>query len=74
MSNVHIFRAPGQKATRFKTEFGVIKSAPRALRWCFNCDKRRWAKHLTVQVYYDGVYYFCSPGHGCKTPKDSSSG
>ena len=66
MTEMHIFRAAGQPATRFKTEFGVIKNKARALIYCRNCDKRRWAKHLSVQVYYDDVRFFCKPGHGCK--------
>jgi hypothetical protein len=69
MSNMHIFRAPDQPATKFKTEFGVIRNAPRSLAFCVNCHKRRWVKNMRVQVYYDGIRYFCSPGHGCKAKK-----
>jgi hypothetical protein len=27
---------------------------------CRNCWRKRWAKNLVIQVYYDDVYIWCS--------------
>ena len=27
---------------------------------------RSWAAYLTAQVYYDGIYFCCAKGRGCK--------
>lgn len=39
---------------------------PRDQIYTVCCRKRRWAKYLRIQVYYDGHYYSCQPGRGCK--------
>lgn len=60
---IHIFVAPVQPATNFiddvtgKTYRFRLKK--RQIRTCFSCGARRWAKNLTVQVYYDGFRFHC---------------
>lgn len=39
---------------------------PQALVATSCCRQRRWAKHCTVQVYYDSLPFWCRPGHGCR--------
>ena len=60
----HIFSASNQPATDFMDyTFGPperIVCSPFAIRRCWKCRKRRIAKNLTVQVFYDGNRYFCS--------------
>lgn len=65
---MHIFTAGNQPATRYKTDFGFwMTIKPTRLLWCWNCDKRRQAKNLVVQSYYDGDRFFCKDG--CKKRK-----
>jgi hypothetical protein len=74
VSNVHIYRAKDQPATRFKVVLDMpsgtrtmwLKNADRCPIRCFKCRKRRWAVNMIVHVYYDGSYYFCRKGKGCK--------
>lgn len=74
VSNVHIFRAKDQPATRYsytldigkRVETHWITNRRRKVLFCFTCKQRRWACNLTAHVYYDGVYYFCKKGKGCK--------
>jgi hypothetical protein len=63
--SIHIFRANAQPATRYKTEFGFwMRFKPTQLLSCWNCERRRQAKNLVVQSYYDGDRFFCKGG--CK--------
>ena len=59
-----------QPATRFKDRNGFaemwFRFKPRHLCMTRCCHRPRWAKYLRVQVYYDGLYFWCSDGHGCK--------
>jgi len=70
MSNVHIYTAPLQSATQFVDR--NIKppiwhrNKPRTPIHCWACWRRRWAKYLRVQVYYDSIRFWCAPGRGCK--------
>jgi hypothetical protein len=74
VSNVHIFRAKDQPATRYSVTLDMPKGPEtmwfvcrrRKLFFCFKCKQRRWAGNLTAHVYYDGIYYFCKKGKGCK--------
>lgn len=70
--SLHIFRARDQRATRYIDDvMGVnhyVTNPANRLFWAYCCDKRRPAKNLTVHVYYDGTYYFCAAGTGCKDP------
>lgn len=67
---LHIFRAKSQPATRFKTDFGSFVAWTRYKRRTqlpANCCKKlRWATHLFAHVYYDGTWFYCRPGRGCK--------
>ena len=66
MSNAHIHTAHSQPATEFQDEAGgIVRNHPRHLLWCNACAKRRWAKYMVVQVFYDGLRFWCAPGHGC---------
>ena len=68
-SAVYIYAAPGQPATRYvdrtfdKLYWTTCKR--RKLLYCHECDKRRIAANLRVQVYYDHTRVFCAPGKGC---------
>ena len=68
---LHIYRAKLQPATRFVDDcdgihrFTSIYHARRQLP-AFCCGKRRWASHLLAAVYYDGTYFYCQKGTGCK--------
>lgn len=75
---LHIYRAKDQPATRYWVDLSTWKNGRitrngfwvrckrRALRYCHKCGKQRWAAYLTVHCYYDGTYYFCQKGKGCK--------
>jgi hypothetical protein len=73
MSDVHIFTAPLQPATRFVDRTGErpmwFRCKPRRLLRAECCYKDRWAKYVRVQVYWDGIRVWCAPGHGCKKGK-----
>jgi hypothetical protein len=65
MSDVHIFIEKAQKATSFVDRHGPkpvrIRIDPRCQVYCFDCDRRRWAKNMAVRVYYDCTRFYCSP-------------
>lgn len=62
---LHVFRAKDQSATRYRCGAGfTIKNKPTSLFWCYGCGRRRQAKNLRVQSYYDGDRFFCKGG--CK--------
>ena len=70
---VHIYRANAQPATRYidnctEREM-VFTNSPNKLLPCHACGKRRPAKNLVVQVYYDHIAVWCAEGKGCKDPK-----
>lgn len=70
---LHIYRHPDQPATRFVdnvdgTHKFIIRNKPNHLIWTMCCYKKRPAKNLTVQVYYDCTNFFCREGKGCKKP------
>ena len=70
MANVHIFRARSQPATRFKTDFGSFiawtRYKHRTQLWASCCKRRRYAQNLFAHDYYDGTWFYCRPGKGCK--------
>lgn len=70
MPNVHVHRAEDQPATKYVIwldENKVNVTNPRRrVFYCFRCSRPRIAANLIVHVYYDGIYYFCKPGKGCK--------
>ena len=67
---IHVYRASDQKATRYRETFGdktfIVTNPPRRCFPCKKCKRMRYARNLVVHVYYDGTYYFCAPGKGCK--------
>lgn len=74
----HVYTRRQQPATRYVTNLDYQKNG----RWIKRryvtnnpgnrlivascCKKRRPAKNLTVQVYYDMLPFWCKPGKGCK--------
>lgn len=66
---LHIYRASHQPATCFMDHyFGTrpVKNPANRLFWAHCCRRRRPAKNLTVQVYYDQIVFWCRPEKGCK--------
>jgi hypothetical protein len=67
---IHIYTTKPQPATHYTIDLGSlgiihIRSKGRRIFWCNRCKKRRWAKYLTAQAYYDCTYFWCKSGHGC---------
>lgn len=72
--SLHIFRANDQEAVRHRVHIGDLKPRwctipPYKRLWAFCCAERRLAKNLIIHVYYDGDYFFCKAGMGCKDPR-----
>lgn len=70
MTTLHIHRARFQPATCYRVggieeAHWVEHPARRTLR-TFCCRRKRIAANLNVQSYYDGDYFTCKPGTGCK--------
>jgi len=69
--SLHIYRAKDQPATRYVVDYDPIKPFTirnpkrRTLR-AHCCRKRRIAANLIARVYYDGTYFFCRKGKGCR--------
>lgn len=68
--SLHIYRAASQPATLYVDRHGPqalwTLNDPRKKIRAFCCRKLRWAKYLTVQVYYDSIMFWCREGCGCK--------
>lgn len=73
MNDVHIYSASPQRATKyidncsehtFTFENGPMTSIPTAC-----CYRWMWAKDCVAQVFYDGTYFYCADGKGCKMEK-----
>ncbi len=73
MTYTHVYAAKMQPATAFKVDLGgkphVCKNPSRRLFPCFRCRRKRWAINMTVQVYYDGCYFWCKDMAACKAFK-----
>lgn len=70
MVAVHVFVTRAQPLTRYVVSVGdkshTFKTPPRSTRYsCTSCRKRRQARHLVIQVYYDCSVISCAPGKGC---------
>ena len=68
---LHIFTVRKQPATRYHLDpLGDggfwIRHAKRCQIRTVCCRKLRWAQNLFAQPYYDGTYYSCRPGCGCR--------
>jgi hypothetical protein len=72
VTTIHIFTAEHQPATRYFVDVSpdvepfTVRNKPRSLIVASCCAQRRWAKHLTVQVFYDESDFYCRQGKGCK--------
>jgi len=70
---LQVYTAPTQPATHWTdTHCGKaveMRLRPRKLIYTRCCHKRRIAKNCVVQSYYDGLYFWCAPGKGCKNPR-----
>lgn len=68
--SVHIYSAAWQPATKFIDNNidppMTFSFAPNSMMWCDKCRKRRRAKNLVVQCFYDGVRKQCAEGKGCR--------
>jgi hypothetical protein len=66
--NLHIYTAGWQPATRYRVADmpGYFNHGPRTLVWCSCCKRKRIAKHVEVQVYYDMTRARCVSGKGCR--------
>ena len=63
MGEVHFYTRPWQPFSRYREVDGhVVAHNPRAVFVCGQCRDRRWAKHLTIQVFYDLVRIRCADG------------
>lgn len=66
MSAVHIYTAPLQPLTMFVDPFigpPAVTCSARRLYYCHECGRRRWAKNLVIQVFYDGSRIYCAEPH-----------
>lgn len=63
---VHIHTADEQPLVRYHDPCGmkprIVRVHPRAQVRCHNCARRRWAKNLRIQVYYDMLRVYCADG------------
>lgn len=64
MTAVHIYTVPSQPLTHYfdrcterEMEF---RHGDREVFLCHDCGRRRWAKNLRVQVFYDMLHIFCA--------------
>ena len=65
MSDIHVYVVPSEPYTRFNIGATIgqthwMRCRKRTQARCHICGRRRWAKNLRVQVYYDMVYVFCA--------------
>lgn len=71
--NLHIYAAAMQPLTSYAdSSFDppMLFTTPAGrLVYCECCGKRRFARDVVVQCFYDGHRLWCAPGRGCKNPK-----
>jgi hypothetical protein len=64
--STHLYVEKGQPLTRFKW-YGVKRYSGFApndtTHRCHTCGRRRAAKNLRIQTYYDKDHVFCREGH-----------
>lgn len=63
--SIHVYRTNLQKLTFFKP-YGAtryVRIKPMTLAYCDTCGRRRRAKNLLVQAYYDKIHTSCQEGH-----------
>ena len=71
-NHVHIYTAGMQPATSYvdRVTGHELRGGfdPETLLYTQCCNKRRPAKDLLIQIYYDSLPLWCAPGCGCKDP------
>lgn len=70
--NVHIYIAESQPLTCWRDPCAPRRARrhrnnPRKCALCGTCGRRRWARDLRIQVYYDLLRIFCA--EGCRRQK-----
>lgn len=67
---VHVFIERRQPATKYKVQLDdetiTITNPAKRTIIADCCQRRRIARNLTVQVYYDCHRYQCADGKGCR--------
>lgn len=67
---IHVYTKAMQPATRYLIDAVdppmVITTKPGVRIRTMCCRKKRIAANLQVRAYYDGCWYWCVPGKGCK--------
>jgi len=67
MSRLHVYVNPRQPLTKYVDHNfpkpQTFRTNPRKKFSCMVCGRRRWAKNLVVQVYYDMTRITCKEGH-----------
>jgi len=70
---IHLYTASYQPAIKFTVDddgYSEVFTTPGNRLICtVCCRKRRPAKNLLAQVFYDNVRFSCAQGEGCKDPK-----
>ncbi len=64
MNRVHVYTSPIQPLVKY-TDHNVeppmeFTTAERKVYTCGRCFRRRQARNLSIQVYYDATYIFCN--------------
>lgn len=66
MGDMHLFRTDAQPLTCYRDptfeRSRWSRTNPRQLAYCHKCRRRRWAAKLSIQIYYDCSYVFCTGG------------
>lgn len=64
MSRVHIYHAPIQPLVKYTCNLVdpplEFTTPYRNVYTCGRCYRRRQARNLSIQVYYDATYIFCN--------------
>lgn len=67
MNYVHVYSARSQPMTKYVDRNCkrpiTVTHGEREVFMCSMCDRRRWAKNLMIQVYYDMSVIACREGH-----------
>lgn len=70
MSDIHLYSAEAQPATRFRVDLSDrphhVTFSPHRTLLTVCCRRRRQAKNLLVKAYYDTWHFYCRPGTGCR--------
>lgn len=64
--SLHLYTAASQPLTRYRYDgdrrwHGLAPGD--TTRVCWTCGRRRAARNLVIQCYYDGIRIFCREGH-----------